>query len=501
MGATAVTTFRGRRARIWSRVRAVPRCIGRLLFVVGLMWVGCLLLGGTAYASDTPSPSHEPAAETPAPVLDPLLKPTQTLVGVVTESTTSGESPASSRPVAEVPPAATPTTDPVDTPTTTARTPGAVVNSDTDTDTDTAGDTDTDNAGEAPDTHRGTDRAVPTAKLRHLPKVADVVSPVTSNSNAQPRSTVDAAPTTPRSPRTVTDTVTDRAAPAARKGASRAVQTAELPHLPKVADVVSPVVRDLNAQPRSTVDAAADLVEEVTAPVPLAGSMTHLSRTATFDALEGATSLVDVTSYVAAGGVDSLVGQGSAVLAPVLAPVKSLPLQSPTTTGYLGFAGANPSTSGSIQGVPSTTGVLDRAQTNAIPAPEARADRRFSSQPQGGPTVPPPDVAASATSATVQSASAIDTMLAVPVPDAGSTVRGSRSSNGTASGSKPVVPVPGAGSTVSGSGPGSGAASGSKPAGVLGTHLRRPATIAPATEARSRAIPQTPPEDPAFTPD
>ena len=381
MAATAATAFCGRRARVQSRVRAVPRGIWRLLVLLGLAFVGCVLLGTTAYASDTPPPSPPTATPAPAslagpaaPVLDQVLDttdalvpalPVRDIVGEVTEPITSGDLPVDAATVAEIPAAAVP-----------------------------------------------------------------VVKPV---------------------------------APAA-------VHAPELPELPHLTDVVAPVITGTTSQLRSTVSATTDLVDQVAAPIPFVGSVTQQAGGTTRDVVERTTSLVDVTTYAAAGGVDAIVEQAVPALSPVLSPV----LQTLTALGQLGVAGSGPATSGGIQGVPGYGGDIAGAPTTTVAAPVAWADLLLTSQSENGPGVPPPDATASSS---VQSASAIVTTLPVPVSDAGS--------------------------TVVGSGSGTGSAGGSDLAKVLVERLSRRSapSFAPKTEAPVRPMPGTPLADPGFSPD
>lgn len=409
MAAAAVTAICGRRARTQSRVRAVPRGLWRLLVLLGLALIGFLLLDGTAYASDVPSPSPLPAAATAtpaepqaAPVLDQVLDttealvpalPVRDLVGVVTTPAAVSAVPAATTTVAEIPAAAAPAIAP-------------------------------DEAADAATQTVGTLGATELAS-----KATKAVAPDND-----------------------------------------VVRAPELPELPRLTDIVAPVITETNTQVRSTVDTAVDLVEKLTAPIPLAGSVTQQMGGTTRDVVERTTSLLNVTAYAAAGAVDAVVDQATPILSPVVSPV----LQTLTAISQLGVAVASPAASGGVPSMTGYTGDVASAPTTTVAAPSGWADLLLTSQSEIGPGVPPPDATATST---VQSASSIDTTLAVPVSDAGS--------------------------TVVGNGSGTGSAGGSDMAKVLVELLSRrsPKTVAATTEAPVGPMPGTPLADPGFSPD
>jgi hypothetical protein len=390
MAATAATAICGRRVRVQSRVRAVPRGLWRLLVLLGLAWIGCLLLGGTAYAAERPAPSPDPASTPLAPVIDQVLGttdalvpalPVRELVGGVTKPNPVGQVPAAvTTTVAEIPPAAVTTVAPA---------------------------------------HAADATATAVTAVHEVGKV-------------------------------------------------------DAPELPRLADIVDPVVTQTTAQLRSTVAATVDLVEKATAPIPVVASITQQVGGTTRDAADGASRLVNVTTYAAAGGVDAVLDQTSSALAPVLSPV----LQTLTAISQIGAGGSASASASGVSGVPgSTLGFVAGAPTPTGAAPAAWSGAVLNPQSYNGPAVPPPDATASAASSTVQSASAIDTTLSVPVS--------------------------GAGSTASGSGSGTGSAGGPDLAKVLVELLsRRTAkSVAPKTEAPVRPMPGTPLADPGFSPD
>lgn len=342
MAATAATAICGRRARVQSRVRALPRGIWRLLVLLGLAFVGCLLLGTTAYASDTPAPSPVTATPAPdgpagpaAPVLDEVLDTTDALVpalpirdivGGVTKPVTSGGLPVDATTVAEIPAAAAPAVEPV--------APAAV----------------------------------------DALETLEVTDPVSKATNAT--------------------------------AGQVAVHAPELPELPHLTDVVAPVITGTTSQLRSAVSATTDLVDQVAAPIPLVGSVTQQTGSATRDAVERTTSLVDVTAYAAAGGVDAIVGQAVPVLSPVLSPVLQtlttlgqlgVAGSSPATSGVQGVPGYG----GDIAGSPATTVaapvawadlVLTSQSENGpgVPPPDANASSSVQSASAIDTTLPVP---------------------------------------------------------------------------------------------------------------
>jgi hypothetical protein len=242
------------------------------------------------------------------------------------------------------------------------------------------------------------------------------------------------------------------------------------PALPHLTDIVAPVITNASTQLRETVATTVGLVEEVAAPIPLAGSVTKQVGGTTRDVVDSATRLVSATTYAAAGGVDAIVDQTTtSVLTPVL--------QTLSTISQPGAAGSSAVPSGGVPSLPGSTGVAAGAPTTTTTAPSACADLPLTSQAENGPAVPPPDGAASAASSTVQSASAIDTTLPVPMSDAGS--------------------------TVAGSGTGTGSAGGSDLAKVLVERRshRSAKRVAPKPEAPFRPMPGTPLADPGFSPD
>jgi hypothetical protein len=409
MAAVAVTAICGRRARLQSRVRAVPRGIWRLLVLLGLALAGCLLLGGTAYASDAPPPvATTPAPATPAapaagpaaPVLDRVLDttdalvpalPVRDIVGSVTKPIASADVPADSTTVAEIPAA----------------------------------------AAQAVDTAKAAPAAVHTLNTLGT---TDLASQATKTAAA----------------------------------AKDVVRTPELPQLPHLTDIVAPVIADTTSQLRSAVDTTTGLVEAVAAPIPVVSSVTQQVGGTARDAAARTTSFVDATTYAATGGVDAIVDQATPVLAPVL--------QTLTVLAQLGAAGPSQATYGGVPSIPGYNGDIAGAPTTTATAPSGWADLLLTPQSDNGPGVPPPDAAASSTA---QSASAIDTAIAVPVSDAGSTVTGSSSGSGT------------------------GSTGGSDLAKVLVERLSRRSapSFAPKTEAPVRPMPGTPLADPGFSPD